>query len=410
MRLTEAEPSTFDLQSPLLSKIDTIERSHGLDSETWFKQLQNNDKQSRYETATLVNPCIVNHGWLMSLLHADETFDIEYAASLASRSLQLMAEHGVAATPANFTLWFNYVLGGFPNLNHEINSLVANEQEFDLATNQELYATFVKQQAGAAVPAEVEAIIANARDYLAVAISDNRTQIEALDEASSDLVKGQDAAGTIKWLQNELRKATNRAAATEAKLATNSAELKKIKESLAEAEARSKTDALTGLANRHMLDEYLKSSLLGAAQQSTALSVFMLDIDHFKKFNDRYGHPLGDQVLRLVSQVMQGCLREADLAARYGGEELMAVLAGAGLKECHDAAERVRTKICGARITRRATGEDIGTVTVSIGATRFLPGESSEALVQRCDGALYLAKKLGRNRTVTVDELGTQRF
>lgn len=350
----------------------------------------------------------------MSLLHAEEEFDIEYAASLASRSLQLMAQNGVPATPANFALWFNYVLGVFPSLNREINVLLADKRKFDHSTNEELYATFAKQEGdhlgGAAVTAGLEAIIASTRDQLAVAMSGNRSQMEALDEASSDLDGDHDAAITIKRLQNELRKAMNHAAATEAKLATNSAELEKIKQSLAEAEARSKTDALTGLANRHMLDEYLRSSLVGATQQATALSVFMLDIDHFKKFNDQYGHQIGDQVLRLVGQVMQGCLRDADLAARYGGEELMAVLAGADLKECYAVAERVRTKICTARITRRTTGEDIGTVTVSIGAAEFVPGESPETLVQRCDAALYQAKKLGRNRTVTVDKPGTRLF
>lgn len=82
----------------------------------------------------------------MSLLHVEEEFDIEYAASLAGRSVELMAELDVAATPANFTLWFNYALGAFPRLNKTINILLANKRKFDLSTNTALYNTFVKEQ------------------------------------------------------------------------------------------------------------------------------------------------------------------------------------------------------------------------------------------------------------------------
>jgi diguanylate cyclase len=348
-----------------------------------------------------------NYGSLMSLLHAEEEFDIDYAASLAGRSVELMAKNEIPATPANFTLWFNFALGTIPRLNKTIYALLANKRKFDRSVNKGLYDTFVKQQVGALggveIPTEINSIIANARDHLAVAISDNRSQIQALDQVSSDLDRGQDAAVAIKRLQSELHDATSRAARTEARLAESSAELAKIKESLAEAELRSKTDALTGIANRHMLDQHLRSSLISAMEHGTPLSVFMLDIDHFKQFNDRHGHQVGDQVLRLVASVLRSCVRDRDLAARYGGEELIAILAGTELEECRDVAERVRAKISGAKITKRATGEDIGAVTVSIGVAQFVPGEAADTLIRRCDVALYEAKKQGRNRTVVAD-------
>ena len=97
------------------------------------------------------------------------------------------------------------------------------------------------------------------------------------------------------------------------------------------AEQRSNIDALTGLANRRSLDEFLRSAQIVAMEKGEALSILMIDIDHFKKFNDSYGHQVGDQVLRLVAKVLQDSVREGDLAARYGGEELMAVLPGANL-------------------------------------------------------------------------------
>jgi diguanylate cyclase len=130
------------------------------------------------------------------------------------------------------------------------------------------------------------------------------------------------------------------------------------------------------------------------------LSILMIDIDHFKKFNDSFGHQVGDQVLAVVANVLQENVREGDLAARYGGEELMAVLPGASLDQCVDVAERIRRRVSDARLTRRATGEEITSVTVSIGVAQFRLGEPAEALVERCDRALYRAKRSGRNCTV----------
>ncbi|MDP1883507.1 MAG: GGDEF domain-containing protein, partial [Bradyrhizobium sp.] len=129
------------------------------------------------------------------------------------------------------------------------------------------------------------------------------------------------------------------------------------------------------------------------------------DIDHFKKFNDSYGHQVGDQVLRLVAKVLQDSVREGDLAARYGGEELIAVLPGANLDVCVDVAERIRRRISEARLTRRTTGEEISSVTVSIGVAQFRMAESAEAMIERSDRALYEAKRLGRNRVVTESDI-----
>ena len=203
----------------------------------------------------------------------------------------------------------------------------------------------------------------------------------------------------------ELAKATTRASALETNFLETSQELDKIRDSLKVAEQRSNTDALTGLANRRSLDEFLRSAQIVAMEQGESLSILMIDIDHFKKFNDSYGHQVGDQVLRLVAKVLQDNVREIDLAARYGGEELIAVLPGANLDVCADVAERIRRRISEARLTRRTTGQEIASVTVSIGVAQFRLAESAEAMIERCDRALYQAKRLGRNRTVMEDDI-----
>ncbi|MDU1690932.1 MAG: GGDEF domain-containing protein, partial [Bradyrhizobium sp.] len=131
----------------------------------------------------------------------------------------------------------------------------------------------------------------------------------------------------------------------------------------------------------------------------------LIDVDHFKKFNDNYGHGVGDQVLRLVAKALRERVRDQDLPARYGGEELIAVLPQTDLEGCHAIAERIRRTIADCQFTRRSTGEVLPQITVSIGVGQFQFGESMADLIDRCDRALYLAKKLGRNRVITELEL-----
>jgi len=204
---------------------------------------------------------------------------------------------------------------------------------------------------------------------------------------------------------NELSKAATRATKLEAQFVEKSRELDMIRESLSRSEERARTDTLTGLPNRRALEEFFRTAQSEAMEQGQPLSAFLIDIDHFKRFNDNFGHGVGDQVLRLVAKALRERVREHDLPARYGGEELIAVLPGADLAVCAAAAERIRRALAECKITRRSTGEELPGITVSIGVGQFQLGESMEDMIDRCDRALYQAKKRGRNIVVTENEL-----
>jgi diguanylate cyclase len=330
--------------------------------------------------------------------------DFDYATTVANRANRFMSMHRVPPTPENFSVWFNYAMGASPALKKTIDILIANKRKFDPAINHELYVTYIDPQSDHSTtggfPEQLHGVILSAKEFLCTAISDNRTQIEALGEVSLQFQTASDPQPIIEKLKEELSHATTRASGLEANFVKASEELDKIGDSLKLAELHSNTDALTGLANRRSLEAFLRSAQIAAMETGDPLSILMIDIDHFKTFNDSFGHQVGDQVLRLVAKVLQENVRSGDLAARYGGEELMAVLPGAPLDRCVDVAERVRRRISEARLTRRATGEEISSITVSIGVAQFRLGESAEALVERCDRALYQAKRSGRNRTV----------
>lgn len=333
--------------------------------------------------------------------------DYDYAASIAGRAMRSMAEQRIAPTPANFAVWYQYFAGGHDDLRNAIDLLIDHNRPFDARTNQDLFETYVAPQVSAVAvdtSERLHALMGTAREFLATAIADNHSQMRAISEVADQGKAGVDPKALVAQLMNELARAATKATQLEAGFAEKTRELDLIRDSLTRSEQRARTDTLTGLANRRALDEFLHKAQ-ATADWGEPLSVLMLDIDHFKSFNDNFGHGVGDQVLRLMAKVLREKVRPQDLPARYGGEELIAVLPAADLADCTEIAERIRRALAECTITRRSTGEILPNISVSIGVAQYRPGEAITDFIERCDRALYLAKGSGRNRVVTEAEL-----
>lgn len=329
--------------------------------------------------------------------------DYEAAEDLGNRAMCAMHHYMVPPTPANFAVWFHYHLGAPEALKRTIDIVIANKRSIDASVSRDLFSMYVattKVTAGVDLQQRIAGVIENAQRYLATAIADNRQHIRTLDGLADQVTPDGDPRLLIEQLVAQLSLATDRATALESGFAATTSELDEVRRCFDEAEERSKTDALTGLANRRSLDAFMRTTQIDAMEKDEPFSVLLLDIDHFKRFNDSYGHQTGDQVLRLVANTLKDNLRDGDFAARYGGEELMAVLPRTTLKEAFAVAERIRTALLDRNFRRRSTGEKLTSITASLGAAQFWPGESVEALIARCDGALYTAKRTGRNKTV----------
>jgi diguanylate cyclase (GGDEF)-like protein len=163
-------------------------------------------------------------------------------------------------------------------------------------------------------------------------------------------------------------------------------------------ELLSLTDPLTGLANRRGLANALSVTWQHAETTGRPVGIIMLDIDHFKQYNDRFGHPGGDGCLQKLATILKTAVRETDIAARYGGEEFAVVLPDADLEIAHHVAERIRQSV--AELGQEHPASPTGHLTVSGGVASAVPGAgvSQQELLQRADDSLYAAKRNGRNQ------------
>ena len=178
-------------------------------------------------------------------------------------------------------------------------------------------------------------------------------------------------------------------------------QIETLRVELLRAREEAMSDALTGLLNRKGLEYKLKEQLRPDMELPDNLSLLMLDIDHFKRVNDSFGHLFGDKVIRAVAQVIKGNIKGQDIGVRYGGEEFLVLLPETPVDGALVVAEKLRGLIASSRIKRINSDEMLESITISVGVANHEGGEGLEALIGRADEALYVSKSNGRNRVTT---------
>lgn len=337
----------------------------------------------------------------------EHAHSLKEAKELAGKALSAMDGHKVPPTPPNYTVWYNYHSGQYPDLTRSLDVLIQSRRPFTPDVNQQLYDQFFGHEREANALREtgqqIEAALATVLTILSDADKGADRYAKALQSLSGQLA---DAAGPndvrklIASVLEETARMQRQNEALQEQLRTSTNEIAQLRQDLESVKREAMTDPLTGLANRKYFDIALQERMRQSFGTGAPVCLLMLDIDHFKRFNDTYGHQLGDQVLKLVARTLVDTVKGRDLPARYGGEEFAVILPETALRDAVTLADKIRQAVASRRIVRKSTGEDLGAITMSIGAAEYIFGESSQDWIQRADAALYAAKRGGRNRVV----------
>ncbi len=332
---------------------------------------------------------------------------------VARKVLLTMSRRQIPLTPENYQVWFAYVTGSRPGLTREIDERVAAGTRFDDKTNQGIYERHFGGDRERKLIQEVSQatfqILKEALEGVIATGSVTQEYSQRLNGFASRLEQGDLDPDTLKKMIGavilDTRKVEESSTELTRQLEKARQEGNELRRKLEEAEREATRDVLTGLYNRKYLDKALHALYDHYRQEGAPFSVIMMDIDHFKKINDQFGHKVGDSVLEYVGQTITGSVKGRDVPARYGGEEFMVLLPATNLKDACKLAESIRQQISSKALKIAKTQTTIGIVEVSSGVSEVREDDTVDTVADRADKALYLAKRSGRNRVKSEQDL-----
>jgi diguanylate cyclase len=337
--------------------------------------------------------------------------EFKRALGYANSAFDLLKRSEIPPYPQFYELLYTYVTGVNPDLNNRINAILRGGSSPSADVAEALYNEFLKSDVSdriSDVSERMHARIEAVHGAIDMAMTTANAYSGSLQAASADLDRGI-SAPQMKKLAGRLLAETGRMQNTNRALAlqleASRDDIASLQRDLDDVRRESLLDPLTKIANRKSFDEGLAAAIAHASANGTPLCLVLLDIDHFKRFNDTYGHQTGDQVLRLVAMTLKSNVKGKDLVARYGGEEFVAVLPATDLEGAKSVAENIRKAIQAKELFKRSTNERLGRITESVGVAQFRAADTAASLIERADRCLYAAKNAGRNRMICETQL-----
>ena len=332
-------------------------------------------------------------------------------AEIAKNVILNTTERSIPLTPENYYVWFEYFLGSNQKLNTSIDELIASGNTFSQEVNERLYNEYLKGDKAEIlqeVHRETHKIFKNIFQAT-LSTSDLTSNYSAKMEKYSTKLDGAKDLTQIQHFIVDIIKDTNNMAKSSKQLNQQlekaTSQIENLSKQLKETEREVLLDALTGLNNRKAFDRKIKELFEIFIKNEGFFSVIIMDIDFFKKFNDQYGHHIGDEVLAIVGSNLKKNLKGKDFSARYGGEEFIALLPNTTLHNACVVADQIREEISKQRLKIKKTGQSIGNITISMGVSKIRERDTTMSVVERADAALYLAKDSGRNNVKSEKDL-----
>ncbi|MEM1372204.1 MAG: GGDEF domain-containing protein [Pseudomonadota bacterium] len=332
----------------------------------------------------------------------------EAAMSIATKSFELIQRFQAPPIPKVYEICYAYAGGQPPQVVERVDAAVAAHGTLALHEVYQIHSDFFSypeqmQARQNQTTDELDSELSAMLSMIGAHLDSTNTYSGSLDTAATALsgdTSKDKLLKTIEYLvaaNNTARQETQRLTVS---LEASQASLTNMRDKLDKAREAGLRDALTNLRNRRHFDHALPEEIGAAKENETQLCLVLIDVDHFKRFNDSFGHPAGDAVLRLMGALLAESVKGRDTAVRYGGEEFAIILPDTGLSGAITLAERMRVQLQRKELILRDTRQSLGKVTASFGLAEMCRGESAESLLARADEAMYEAKRSGRNRVI----------
>lgn len=328
---------------------------------------------------------------------------LEKVQEIAVNALERIELLTLRPVPEIYELWFHYFSG-----NMEIARAIESHQgKIDEIACHKIYRRYMddasRDDAVRKISDQMQSAIVELAAMVSTAKSATSEYGENLSGVTQQLGKAtslEDLGQMVKAIVADTKRMVEKNQELEVKLVNSSKQVTELRNNLDNVKREAMTDGLTGLLNRKAFDKQMLECVAECAKTDTPMVLMLLDIDFFKKFNDTFGHQVGDQVLRLVARTLTDNVKGRDFAARYGGEEFAIILPDTPLSAGLRVAEVLRKSVESKEVINKISNENMGRITLSIGIAEYLGGEEIPALIERTDKALYDAKRAGRNRVV----------
>lgn len=331
---------------------------------------------------------------------------LERAQSIAISALEKLESLNLKPIPPLYELWYRYYEGD-PEITRAVDSYTG---AFDENTCHKIYKRYLgpgaRDEAVRKVSDQVQQAITELASMMGTVQDATVEYGENLGDVSQKIAKArsiEDLGAVVSGILQETKVMVEKNQELENKLETSSEQVSELKKNLDNVKREALTDGLTGVANRKAFDKHILDMIEESTANATPMVLIMIDIDFFKKFNDTYGHQVGDQVLKLVARTLVDNVKGRDIVARYGGEEFSVLLPETPLSAGMKVGEMLRRSVETKEVVNKTSNENLGRITLSMGVAEYLPGESISRVIERADEALYKSKKTGRNRVTAAD-------
>ena len=329
------------------------------------------------------------------------------AQAYFEEALEHVKANNLPFTPEIYEIFYVHISGGNPELSHAIKLYEVEGKPFAFSDCEKIYQKFLNVEEDVAHVRDANTQIQTSIQDMNAVVTDVKQTTEQYNEklidASEKLNNGEadpeQLKNIIETVMHDTEAILGKNKRLEEELSRQANTMVELQNDLDRVKREALTDGLTNIANRKAFDQEALN-LIGAAEndESLTFSLILIDIDHFKAFNDNYGHQVGDQVLRLVARTLTDGVKGRDFVARYGGEEFTILLPGTNQHAAKRVGDDLREAVASKDLVNRNTGDRLGQVTLSAGVTEFYVGDNLDDLIERADEALYRAKNAGRNR------------